>query len=39
MDFLTWIPYLGILILVIINAVLVLKRDIHVEENDHNPNH
>lgn len=39
MDILTWIPYLGILILVIINAALVLKRDINVEENDHNPEH
>lgn len=39
MDFLTWIPYIGILILVIINAALVLNRDIHVEENDHNPEH
>lgn len=39
MDFLTWFPYLGILILVVINAILVLRRDIHVEENDHNPDH
>lgn len=39
MDFLTWIPYIGILILVIINAILVLRRDIRVEENDHNPEH
>ncbi len=37
MDFLTLFPYLGIIVLVIINAVLVMKRDITVDESDHNP--
>lgn len=31
MDFLTLFPYLGILFLVIVNAVLVLRRDIEIE--------
>jgi len=39
MDLLTWFPYLGILVLVIANAILVAKRDITVDDNDHNPEH
>ncbi len=39
MNFLTLLPYIGIIVLVIINALLVLKRDITVDESDHNPEH
>lgn len=39
MDFLTLFPYIGIIVLVIINAFLVIKRDITVDDNDHNPEH
>ena len=39
MDFLTLLPYMGIIVLVIINALLVLKRDITVDESDHTPEH
>ena len=39
MDFLTLFPYVGIIILVVINMLLVIKRDITVDENDHNPDH
>ena len=39
MDFLTLFPYVGIIVLVIINAFLVLRRDITVDENDHKPEH
>lgn len=39
MDFLTLFPYIGILVLVVLNAVLVLKRDITVDESDHTPEH
>lgn len=38
MDFLTLFPYIGIIILVIINALLVIRRDITVDDNI-NPNH
>ena len=38
MDFLTWFPYVGIVLLVIINTILVMKRDIKVDRNkDDNP--
>lgn len=38
MDFLTLLPYIGIVLLVIVNAVLVMKRDIKVDRNkDDNP--
>ena len=33
MDFLTLFPYIGIVLLVVINAILVLKRDIKVDRN------
>ncbi len=39
MDFLTLLPYIGIIVLVVINALLVLKRDITVDESDHTPQH
>lgn len=39
MDFLTLFPYIAILVLVIINALLVAKRDITVDDSDHNPDH
>jgi len=39
MDFLTLFPYIGIIILVVINAFLVLRRDITVDDNEHNPEH
>ncbi len=39
MDFLTLFPYIGILVLVAINALLVLKRNIVVDESDHEPTH
>ncbi len=39
MDFLTLFPYIGIIILVIINALLVLRRDIKVDDSDHSPEH
>lgn len=39
MDFLTSFPYIGIIVLVIINAVLVLKRKIRVDNNDQNQEH
>lgn len=39
MDFLTLFPYVGMLVIVIINAILVLKRDITVDESDHDPGH
>lgn len=39
MDFLTLFPYIGIIILVILNALLVLKRVITVDKNDHKPEH
>ncbi len=39
MDFLTLFPYFGIIILVLINAFLVLRRDITVDDSDHNPEH
>lgn len=39
MDFLTLLPYIGIIVLVVINAFLVLKRDITVDESDHTPEH
>jgi hypothetical protein len=34
MDFLTLFPYIGIVLLVIINAILVMKRDIKVDRNN-----
>jgi len=39
MDFLTLFPYIGILVLVAINTILVMKRDITVDESDHKPEH
>lgn len=39
MDFLTLFPYIGIIVLVIINAFLVIKRDITVDDSDHKPEH
>ncbi len=33
MDFLTLLPYLGIIILTVLNAILVLKRTIKVDDN------
>jgi len=39
MDFLTLFPYIGIIVLVVINALLVLKRDITVDDSDHKPDH
>jgi hypothetical protein len=39
MDFLTLLPYIGIIVLVVINALLVLKRDITVDDSDHTPEH
>jgi len=39
MDFVTLFPYIGIIVLVIINALLVLKRDITVDDSDHTPEH
>ena len=33
MDFLSLFPYIGIVLLVIINAVLVMKRDIKVDRS------
>ena len=39
MHFFTLFPYLGIIVLIILNAVLVLKRDITVDEQDHRPEH
>lgn len=39
MDFLTLFPYIGIIVLVVVNALLVLKRHITVDESDHNPEH
>jgi hypothetical protein len=35
MDFLTLFPYIGIIVLVVINALLVLKRDVTVDDGDH----
>ncbi|MGB5228638.1 hypothetical protein [Eudoraea sp.] len=38
MDFLTLFPYVGIILLVVINTILVMKRDIKVDRNeDDNP--
>ncbi len=37
MDTLTLFPYIGILVLVIINALLVLRRDITIDEQDDKP--
>lgn len=39
MDFLAFLPYIGILILIILNALLVLKRKITVDDSDHTPGH
>lgn len=39
MDFLTLIPYIGIIVLVVLNAILVLKRKITVDDSDHQPEH
>lgn len=33
MDYLTLLPYLGIIILTVLNAILVLKRTIKVDDN------
>jgi len=34
MDFLTGMPYWGILVLVIINALLVMRMDVKIEEGE-----
>jgi len=34
MDFLTSLPYWGILVLVIINAILVIRMNVEIEEGD-----
>ncbi|MGB5385941.1 MAG: hypothetical protein WBN20_04075 [Eudoraea sp.] len=34
MDFLTLFPYVGIILLVVINTILVMKRDIKVDRNE-----
>lgn len=34
MDFMTSLPYWGIIIVVIINAIIVLRSNIHVEDRD-----
>ncbi len=39
MDFLTLFPYIGILVLVVINTILVLNRKITVDKSDHKPEH
>lgn len=39
MDFLTLIPYIGIIVLVVLNAILVLKRKITVDDSEHQPEH
>ena len=39
MDFLTAFPYIGIIVLVVLNALLVIKRTITVDDNDHNASH
>lgn len=39
MDFFTLFPYIGILILVIINAALVLRRKVTIDESNHTPEH
>ena len=39
MDFLTLFPYIGIIVLVIVNAILVINRTITVDDSDHNPEH
>lgn len=39
MDFLTLFPYIGIIVLVIINALLVFNRDITVDDSDHTSEH
>lgn len=39
MDTLTLFPYVGIIVLVILNALLVVKRTITVDEIEHNPKH
>lgn len=39
MDFLTLFPYIGIIVLVVLNALLVAKRNITVDESDHTPEH
>jgi len=39
MDFLTLFPYIGIIVLVIVNAILVINRTINVDDGDHKPEH
>jgi uncharacterized membrane protein YhdT len=34
MDFLTFFPYLGIILIAVINAILVRYRDISIEDED-----
>lgn len=36
MDFMTGLPYWGILVLVIINALLVMRMNVEIEEGDDN---
>lgn len=39
MDFLTLFPYIGIIVLVVINTILVINRDITVDDSDNKPDH
>jgi len=39
MDFMTSFPYWGIAVVIIINAILVWKMDITIEESDHDHKH
>ena len=34
MDFMTSLPYWGIIVVVIVNALIVLRSDIHVEDRE-----
>ena len=34
MDFLTAFPYIGILVAIALNAYLVIRRDIHIDQED-----
>ena len=36
MDFMTSLPYWGIIVIVIINAIIVLRSDINVEDSEDN---
>lgn len=39
MDLLTAFPYIGIIVLIIFNVILVMNREIKVDESDHTINH